>query len=363
MLDAIATIVDLLNVGEGDRASALLADLPAAPNRVVRSTLFRAPLEIALLPERRAGWDDLAGRIPALVTAVAAGHAAVAHLERGEAVDDRYRPFLPSIWCDLTGSRVAIRLLGGSSVTIDGRSVDHPTWKRGRVRELCLHLALVDGASRERVAGSLWPNLSDAAAAKNLRVTLTYLLDVLDPARPRGRGSDFVLDRGGELRLAFGSRLRVDVVTLADSAAAVVAGDAAGDRLLTLSAARRMLAAGSGPVLGGAPVGEWFDAVRRRLDDLVLRAVAIGGAHATEVGDHELAYLLGCRGLEFEAWSERSHELVVGARLAMGDLDGARRALQTATTELHGLGVEPSRVLVGYMWRAGLRPAIRLTHR
>jgi LuxR family maltose regulon positive regulatory protein len=363
LLDGLATIVGLLHGGNADLARARLADLPPGPNRVVRSTLYRAALEIVLLPERRANWDELAARMPALGDAVAAGHAALEHLEHGRPVDERHRPFLPSIWCDAAGSRVAVRLLGGSSVTIDGRLVDHAAWNRGRVRELALHLAVVEGAGRERVAAALWPDLGDAAAAKNLRVTLTYLLDVIDPLRPRGRGSEFVLDGAGELRLAHGPRLRVDIVTLVDSAGAVVAAGAADDRLVVLSAARRMLGAGSGPVLGGSQVGEWFDAVHRRIDDLVLRAISIGGAAAAAGGDHELAFRLGSRGLEIEPWSERSHELVVGARLALGDLDGARRALHTATTELQGLGIEPSRALIELMWRAGMRPALQLAPR
>ena len=47
--------------------------------------------------------------------------------------------------------------------------------RRRRVRELLTVLAVHGELDRVRVMGLLWPELGPEAAARNLRVTLTYL--------------------------------------------------------------------------------------------------------------------------------------------------------------------------------------------
>jgi len=74
---------------------------------------------------------------------------------------------------------------------------DHRAWGRARGRELFLHLAIVENATRSFFAASLWPDLVDQDAGRNLRVTLSHLLDVLDQERTRASGSPFIIDSEG----------------------------------------------------------------------------------------------------------------------------------------------------------------------
>jgi DNA-binding SARP family transcriptional activator len=69
-----------------------------------------------------------------------------------------------------------VELLGGFRVLIDGRSSTHPP--SARQQELITFLILFARNApiqRQRVAGSLWPESSDAQALTNLRRELHYL--------------------------------------------------------------------------------------------------------------------------------------------------------------------------------------------
>ena len=92
----------------------------------------------------------------------------------------------------------------------DDRPVDHPHWRRERVRALLLLLLARGGGTREELAGALWPDLDTPGALRNLRVTLSYLLAVLEPDRPDGAPSFFVRAEGPSLRLVTDGWLTVD---------------------------------------------------------------------------------------------------------------------------------------------------------
>jgi DNA-binding SARP family transcriptional activator len=320
-----------------------LIEATSVAERAVRSSVWKAALATAL------GQDD-AGEAPqgpgerpgvALGRAVAAGRAAAGHLHGGPPVEPRHRPYLPSRWCAQSAPCVTISLLGAGTVHRDFRAADHPAWGRGRVRELCLHLALVEDHDRAGVAAALWPDREDRAAGQNLRVTLTHLLDVIDPGRARSRGSDLVVERPGSLRFSRESGLHVDLWDVERHAAAILATPGH-ERPSLLAHARRLVAVESGPLLGGMAVGEWLEPHRRRLDDLVVAAALHAGGHALAAGDHHLAEALALRALAMDPWSERAHRLVVESRLAPGDLDGARRATLHALSVLGDLGVDPA---------------------
>ena len=78
------------------------------------------------------------------------------------------------------------------------------------MRALLLVLLARGGGTREELAGALWPDLDTAGALRNLRVTLSYLLAVLEPDRPDGAPSFFVRAEGPSLRLVTDGWLEVD---------------------------------------------------------------------------------------------------------------------------------------------------------
>ncbi len=297
--------------------------------------------------------DVVAGDSVALSRARAAGRAAADHLGGGPPAAASFRPYLPARWCTDATTRITVSLLGTGTVHRGLQPVEHPAWARSRVRELCLHLALVEDRSREGVAAALWPDLEDRAAARNLRVTLTHLLDVLDPARERSRGSRLVTDRAGCLSFTRGAELHVDLWDLEAGASAILATSEP-DRPDLLAHARRLARSSSGPLLGGSPVGEWLEPHLRRLNDLVASAALAAGDRALAAADPRLAEALARRALAADPWSERAHRMVVDARFVLGDRDGARRAAGHALGVLADLGAAPAAETAALLRRIGV---------
>ena len=339
---ALCRIVEALLAADVDDLPGVrkVVDELALTGRAVRTSPWTVALATALDP---AGADDLsaAGETVARSRSRAAGRAAAAHLDGGAPAGASFRPFLPARWCTADSPLVTVSLLGTGTVHRGLLPVEHPAWGRSRVRELCLHLALVDDRSREGVAAALWPDLEDRAAGRNLRVTLTHLLDVLDPNRERSRGSRLVTDRAGCLSFARGGGLHIDLWDVESRASAILASSEP-ERPDLLAHARQLSRSGTGPLLGGSPVGGWVDPHARRLDDLVATAALAAGDRAMRAVDPRLAEALGQRALAADPWSERAHRMVIDARFVLGDHDGARRAAEHALSVLADLGATPA---------------------
>ena len=224
--------------------------------------------------------------------------SARSHLSAGPLAPRSARPYLPAAWCEPVDPVVELRLLGGAAVLRDREVVREPAWERVRVRELCCYLALVEDSSRDLASERLWPDLPAAAASKNLRVTLTYLLDVLDPDRGRGTGSDLVTEQDGTIRLARTDRLRIDLRELLTRSRLVLRSARAGDDHALVREARLLVRLPRGVVLGGATLGAWFEPLDESRRELVLRAVSAAGPVVLRAGDSDLAEALARRGLE-----------------------------------------------------------------
>jgi len=248
---------------------------------------------------------------------------------------------------------VEIHLLGGAAVLRDRHVVRERSWDRGRVRELCCYLALVEDSSRDLASERLWPDLSSAAAARNLRVTLTYLLDVLHPDRGRGEGSDLITEQDGAIRLARTDRLRIDVRELFTRSRAVLSAAKSGDDHTLLREARQLVRLPTGAILGGAG-GAWLEAYEQSRREQVLRAVSAASPVVLRAGDAELAEALARRGVAEDPWAERLHQMVARACLARDDLDAARRALRRALDVITELEVRPERATLDLARQVGI---------
>ena len=237
-------------------------------------------------------------------------------------------------------SPLDLRLLGIPELRREGAVVSAAEWRRERVRSLLAYLVLHGSVGRGQVADDLWPSLDAEAQSRNLRVTLTYLLRVLEPERAARAPSFFVRQDGNHLRLHAGDHLQVDVWdfdVLADRAQdadrqgfpAVALDDA-------LSAVELWRA--DPTELAGEP---WavpliehrrlrVGALATRAGELLLAKGAVDGARA-----------LAERALTVDAWSEDAHRLVVAAHRAAGDDLAARRALGRFREALDDLGIAP----------------------
>ncbi len=96
---------------------------------------------------------------------------------------------------------VELHVLGDVDLRQGGYASASPEWRRERVRALLVWLVMNPNATREQAASALWPDLPADRGAKNLRTTLNYLHDVLEPQRDSGDATWFVRVDGHRIRL------------------------------------------------------------------------------------------------------------------------------------------------------------------
>jgi DNA-binding SARP family transcriptional activator len=223
------------------------------------------------------------------------------------------------------GRRLQLNLLGQVELCRDGELVDAPDWRRERVRSLLAHLALHRSASRERLADDLWPNLDGEAQSRNLRVTLTRLLRVLEPERSERDASFFVRPHGNGLRLEGGEWFDTDVWQFDELSLRAHAAD---DRAVPSAALDALLSGinlwrGDPSELAANP---WaladVEQRRLRLETMATRA----GELLLAQGRHEAAGQVAEVVLRSDPWSQRGHEVLVAAHEAAGNRGASRRA-------------------------------------
>jgi LuxR family transcriptional regulator, maltose regulon positive regulatory protein len=239
-------------------------------------------------------------------------------------------------------ARLEVGVLGPTTLRRAGRVVDHPHWRRERVRALLLLLLARGGGTREELAGALWPDLDTSGALRNLRVTLSYLLAVLEPDRPDGTPPFFVRSEGQTLRLATEGWLDVDAWTVDDMFDAAAEAERLGEPSAALDLYRQALQLYRGPYLTDAGYEEWALPHRDRLTARFVAAAVRAGELTLAAGEPDEALRLASRALETEPWSEDAHRLAVAAHLARGDRAAARRAMDTCLRQLDDLGVPPT---------------------
>jgi DNA-binding SARP family transcriptional activator len=238
------------------------------------------------------------------------------------------------------GHQVEVRVLGPLEVRLDGDVVQGEL-RRERVRALLSYLVMRRASTRERAAAALWPEHDEAAAANNLRVTLSYLLRVLDPGRADGEPSFFVGQDQGGLRLVEDEALWVDAwecERLLDEAADA---EAQGAPSLALDAYQRALELVRGDYLADVSYQDWALPEQNRVRVRLVAAAVRAGELLAAAGRADEARQLGERALAMEPWSEPAYRVVATAHLAAGDRAAARRALERCRAMLDELGAEP----------------------
>jgi LuxR family maltose regulon positive regulatory protein len=320
---------------------------PFPDTAIVRAHLpLRWAAELALAAVaagRDDGWQLLDGLWPAARPYVAVlAEPAKSHRTGASAPHKAARAALARLAVPPVG-RLRLRLLGPVELLRDGTPVRADDWRRERVRSLLAYLALHGTISRSQIADELWPALDVEAQSRNLRVTLTYLLRVIEPGRGTRDASFFVRQDGGNLALHPGESLAVDVWDFDAACASATEADEQGSASAALGHALRAvdLWRGEPTELVSEP---WAIALveerRLRFMSIATRAgellLARGG-----VNDADAARALAERALAIDPWHEPAHRLVVAAHRATGDDRAARRALGRYREAIHGLGLSP----------------------
>ena len=194
-----------------------------------------------------------------------------------------------------------IELLGELQVVVDGHRRTAP-WRSRKALETLLFLAAVGprGASREAVIEAVWPEREPEKGRTLLRTALSEIRRVLEPGRPAGEPSRFLVTAG--------ERVSVDATTdVADARAA--AGDAAFELLA--------------PGLADLDIAsEWIDDLRRDVErrrlELAERVAGAGGRHAVRA----LEVLI-----DAEPWQREHVDALAALHRAAGD-EAAARAVE-----------------------------------
>ena len=248
-------------------------------------------------------------------------------------------------------SRVRVEVLGPTRVYIGGRPVDSPLARRARVRQLLALLAAEPDLRRDRAMALLWPDLDQAAASRNLRVTLTYLRQVL--ASPR-----ILLVDSSAIRLVAVPGLDVDLWQLDAQLAAASRARDAGDQAGHAAALAAAAALWHGePLVDLADLEELTGTVTRVRTALTDAVLLLG---EVRLSDGRSAESVRCAQtvLAEDPYNERAHRLAVATQLNLGDHQAARDAAARMTAALGEAGAAPSetsRILLRRMAATGAR--------
>ena len=238
----------------------------------------------------------------------------------------------------------AIRLLGAPDLEIGGRSIDHPDWRRERVRSLLMYLVVHPRSSREAAIAAIWPDADPEAGRRNLRSTLHLLQRVLEPERDGGDAPYFLRAGGSSLSLHRGEHLWIDLDEFDRLLLAAAEALESGTPSRALTALESALDLWRGEPLGGATAPDWAlrhqDRVRSRYVDASIRCaelLAAAGRPADALARLDAA-------LAADPWAERAHVTAIEIQIAAGDRAGAvawLRRLDKALAEL-GVGRDPA---------------------
>ena len=189
---------------------------------------------------------------------------------------------------------------------------------------------------------ALWPDLGERAAANNLRVTMTYLLRVLEPWRSAREPAYHIRVDGQAVTLATSDWLGIDVDRFDDHVDAAAKAEADGTPSLALEHNLAAVALYRGDAYEGVADADWIAFERERFRGRFVAAAARAGELLVARGDVNGADRVARRAIEVDPWAEDAYAVLVSVALARGDRPAARRTLDRALAALAELDVEPS---------------------
>src|SRR5436190_21141691 len=304
------------------------------------------------LPEIRIDIPPGPGQVTAIwVTAAAVGSrpAAVFHLRPG-AARDRRRRSAPH-W--LSGPELRITAFGRTRVDTPEGPL-RGEWLQQRPGQLLKFLI----AERNRVvpadviAETLWPGTGRQGLG-NVRYFMHALREKLEPRRPRGARSSFIVTVQGGYALDR-RHVRIDADDFDEAISQGLEAASRGDDDFAVERLRDALALYRGDFLADEPYAEWSLDERDRLHNLAGRALRaltkiMLARHDLEAGSEYLEQMA-----ELEPLDAESHRDLLAVWLAQGRrTEAARRYAIYRTRILREFGDEPEFQL------ADLRPAAR----
>jgi DNA-binding SARP family transcriptional activator len=209
------------------------------------------------------------------------------------------------------------------------------------VRTLLALLVVHGTIRRDRAIDLLWPDLGAREGARNLRVTLTYLRQLLEPDRPTGEAPFHLRSDTATITLHQSQHLVVDLWELRRLAGeATVTGDHLGiDRTIALLSEATSWWRDEPLADLFLLEGEEPEVEQVRL--LQLRLLCELGERRLARGQMANALLEAERALAIDPYSERAHRLALAAALHGRDGERITVVARRTVSMLDELGVEP----------------------
>jgi LuxR family transcriptional regulator, maltose regulon positive regulatory protein len=238
--------------------------------------------------------------------------------------------------------RTEIAVLGPLAVARNGDPVTGGALKRERVRALLAFLVGHRTTNRAAIMAALWPDLEERAAANNLRVTMTYLLRVLEPWRSAREPAYHIRADGRTIRLATSDWLQIDVDRFDEHVDRAARAEADGTPSLALEHNLGAVSLYRGEAHEGVADADWITLEREHFRSRFVGTATRAGQLLVGRGDVDHAERVARRAVEVDPWAEDAHAVLVSVALARGDRSAARRTLDRALAVLADLGVGPS---------------------
>ncbi len=245
-----------------------------------------------------------------------------------------------------------VRTMGDVVVERAGERI---TISRMRVRQVLELLILRPELERSSIRALLWPGMNRDRGGANLRISLNYLREYLEPERHSGEPTFHLRQEGDRLRLHRNPRLEIDVWEIEDLLDRSAALKRQGQLREAMEVAHAAI-----ELWVGTPFPDLYD-IPELLADVIgfqSRCLAAG----VEVGEWLLsqgrthdAVALAERIIEQDPYEIRARDVVIAAHLNEGRLDDAGVAIEEALEVLRELDAEPDRSLRMLMRRHRLR--------
>jgi DNA-binding SARP family transcriptional activator len=194
-----------------------------------------------------------------------------------------------------------IRALGYTRIEAPG-AIENGNWLEQRAGQLLKFLVCHRGrpARSELIAEALWPELGVGAGA-NVRHFVRTLRNQLEPARPRGAPSSFVVASRGGYALA-SERVEVDADEFEQIARDGRAMFARGDRSAAKPLLERALKLYGGDFIADEPYAEWAHGERERLHELAADIHRMLAQMHADAGELEAAAGQAVKLARLEPW-------------------------------------------------------------
>jgi LuxR family transcriptional regulator, maltose regulon positive regulatory protein len=240
---------------------------------------------------------------------------------------------------------VAVKASGPLDV-VHTTGVEAEGLRRQRVRELLALLVLRERVSRTEAGDALWPGLDPDRARTNLRLTLTYVRQVLEPDRASGRPSLFVRSNGEEIWLARTDYLEVDVWSIRAALGRGRQLARTGRSHDAHAAYAEAISAWTGPLLMDLRDLADLGAEVTYLDLELARAGAELAEWQLGTEDFDAAVATAERLLTHDPYDERAYGVIIRSLTGLGEIAAAGDVLRRCEQALRELGAEPSPALM-----------------